>query len=156
MRMHSVGVGVAVAALVGVLTTGCGGDRLSKREYEQKVRSEYADVQQAFLATGASLGTPDLAEKIADAQEQLREAAEALEGIEPPENVEEENEEIVEGLREYAEDLDGVREAAERSDQQAIDAFNEQISENEAVEQIAEAAEEMKFKGYDLGPIAEE
>jgi len=79
-----------------------------------------------------------------------------LEGIEPPEAVEEENEEIVEGLREYGEDLDSVRDAAEKGDLAAIEKFNDAIGTNEAVERIAEAAEEMKFKGYDLGPIAEE
>lgn len=134
----------------------CGEDRLSKGEYEQKVRGEYAEVQKAFRATGASLGSPDLGDKIGAAQKQLREMAESLEKVEPPEQVEEENEEIVEGLREYAEDLDVIREAARKGDQRAIETFNAGIGTNEAVERIAEAAEEMKFKGYDLGPIAEE
>jgi DNA-binding transcriptional regulator GbsR (MarR family) len=150
------GIGLAPPLLVMLSLTGCGGDRLSKREYEQKVRTEYAGVQQAFRATGASVGQPDLADKIERAQEQLRDAAEGLEEIEPPKDVEEENEEIVEGLREYADDLDHVRDAAEKGDQGAIDEFNDEIANNEAVERIAEAAEEMKFKGYDLGPIADE
>jgi hypothetical protein len=156
MRMRTVGVGLAVMAAGTVVAAGCGSDRLSKREYEQKVRAEYADVQTAFRATGASIGRPDLAAKIEDAQEQLREAAEALEGVEPPEEVEEENEELVEGFREYADDLDPLRDAAERGDQRAIEAFNDAIGDNEAVGRIAEAAEEMRFKGYDLGQIAEE
>jgi hypothetical protein len=134
----------------------CGEDRLSKGEYEQKVRGEYAEVQAAFRATGGSVGSPDLGDKIGAAQKQLREMAESLKKVEPPEQVEEENEEVVEGLREYAEDLDSVRDAAEKGDLAAIDKFNGAIGNNEAVEQIAEAAEEMKVKGYDLGPIAEE
>jgi hypothetical protein len=139
-----------------LLLAACGGDdRLAKREYEEKVRSEYADVQEAFLATGDVQGD-ELAARIEDAQQELRDAADELDEIEPPEDVEKENEEVVEGMREYADDLDELREAAERGDQQAIDAFNERIAKNEAVEQIAEAAEEMKFKGYDLGPIGEE
>jgi HAMP domain-containing protein len=143
--------------LLAVLSlAACGGDdRLSKREYEEKVRSEYADVQEAFLATGGAQGD-ELAARIEDAQQELRDAADELDEIDPPEEVEKENEEVVEGMREYAGDLDELREAAERGDQQAIDAFNERIAKNEAVEQIAEAAEEMKFKGYDLGPIGEE
>jgi energy-coupling factor transporter ATP-binding protein EcfA2 len=59
-------------------------------------------------------------------------------------------------MREYAESLDGVRAAAERNDSVAIGQFNLGLDDNEAVEQMAEAAEEMKFKGYDLGRIAEE
>ena len=70
--------------------------------------------------------------------------------------VEEENEEIVEGLREYANDLDELREAVVSGNAAAVERFNAEIGQNPAVERIAEAAEEMKFKGYDLGPIAEE
>jgi soluble cytochrome b562 len=117
---------------------------------------EYADVQDAFRATGAAFGQPGLAEKIEQAQAQLREAADALSGAEAPVEVEKENEEIVEGMREYADDLDQLRDAAQKGDLQSIEGFNDRIGKNEAVEQIAEAAEEMKFKGYDLGQIAEE
>jgi hypothetical protein len=146
-------LGIATA----VLAAGCGEEvRLSKHEYEQKLRSEYAGVQQAFLATGSSFGRPELADKIAAAQERLRDVAEALEDVEPPKEIEEENEEIVEGLREYAEDLDELKDAAERNDLQAIEDFTARIPQNEAIERIAEAAEEMKHKGYEVGPIGEE
>ena len=57
-------------------------------------------------------------------------------------------------MRRYADDLDQLRAAATKGDMHAIEAFNERIAKNEAVKQIAEAAEEMKFKGYDLGQIA--
>lgn len=119
------------------------------------MRTVYADVQSAFRAT-AGVSATDLAARIEAAQEQLRKAADELDESVPPEEVEEEHEEIVEGLREYADDLDELREAAERRDLRAVEEFNERIPENEAIEQIAEAAEEMKFKGYDLGDIAEE
>jgi soluble cytochrome b562 len=142
--------------LVVLSLVACGGDRLSKREYEEKVRSEYAEVQEAFRATGAAYGRPDLAEKIEAAQAELREAADALEETKPPEEVEAENQQIVSGMRRYAESLDRLRNAAERGDLAVIEDATARIAENEAVEQIAEAAERMKFKGYDLGPIAEE
>lgn len=148
---------VAVSALAAILVLeGCGGqERLSKPGYEQEVRSLYANVQEAFRATAVG-PTAELAVRVEKAQEALRKAADQLDEAAPPKEVEEENEEIVEGMRRYADDLDEVRGAAERGDQSAIDEFNQRISRNEAVEQIAEAAEEMKFKGYDLGPIAEE
>lgn len=148
---------LALIVLGVSLPAACtGDDRLSKREYEQKVRAEYAEVQKAFRATGAAFGRPDLAQRIRRAQDQLRKAADALDEAEPPKEVENENEEVVEGMREYADDLDELRHAAERGDLRAIEEFNDRISKNEAIEQIAEAAEEMKFKGYDLGAIAEE
>ena len=147
---------IAVVVASAVVLAGCGGEeRLSKPEYEQKVRSVYAGVQAAFRETSSVSGT-ELATAVADAQERLRDAAEELEAIEPPKDVEEQNEEIVEGLREYASDLDELREAVVSGNATAVERFNAEISQNPAVERIAEAAEEMKFKGYDLGPIAEE
>jgi PBP1b-binding outer membrane lipoprotein LpoB len=138
-----------------VVLAGCGGDeRLSKQEYAEKVRSEYADVQKAFQATDVPPG--ELAARVKAAQLQLRESADELEDVEPPEEVTTEHEQLIGGMRRYADDLDRLRNAAERGDSRTIDDFNARIAQNEAVEQMAEAAERMKFKGYDLGQIAEE
>ena len=154
---RSTDAGAAVAALAAVLLAGCSGDedRLTKSQYEQKVRSVYSGVQAAFESTRDADGS-QLARRIEQARQELLSAAGELESIEPPAAVEEETEELVEGMREYAESLDGVRAAAERNDSVAIGQFNLGLDDNEAVEQMAEAAEEMKFKGYDLGRIAEE
>jgi gas vesicle protein len=154
---RSTDAGAAVAALAAVLLAGCSGDedRLTKSQYEQKVRSVYSGVQAAFESTRDADGS-QLARRIEQARQELLSAAGELESVEPPAAVEEETEELVEGMREYAESLDGVRAAAERNDSVAIGQFNLGLDDNEAVEQMAEAAEEMKFKGYDLGRIAEE
>ncbi len=134
----------------------CGGDgRLSKAEYEETVRSAYGEVQQAFRETNVE-STDELADSVEAAQEQLRDAADELEGVQPPEDVEAENAQIVLAMRAYAEDLDRLRNAAEQGDERTIEDFNARIAQNESVEQMAEAAERMKFKGYDLGQIAEE
>jgi hypothetical protein len=147
---------LTISALATLSLTGCGGDgRLSKSDYEHRVRSVYANVQEAFRKTNVT-STELLADRVGEAQGELRSAADELEEIQPPEKVEEETEELVEGMREYADDLDELREAAERGDQAAVQKFNSGIPRNEAVGRMAEAAEEMKFKGYDLGPIAEE
>jgi hypothetical protein len=143
---------VLVAVLV---VAGCGGDeRLTKQEYAEKVRAVYGDVQKAFQATNVPQG--ELASRVEAAQEQLRDSADELEAVEPPEDVETEHSQLAQGMRRYADDLDRLRNAAESGDQRTIEDFNARIAQNEAVEQMAEAAERMKFKGYDLGQIAEE
>jgi hypothetical protein len=114
----------------------------------------YGEVQRSFQATNVPLGR--LAPRVEDAQAQLRESADELDGIEPPKDVETENDHLVAGMRRYADDLDRLRNAAERGDQRTVADFNARLPQNEAVEQMAEAAEAMKFKGYDLGQIAEE
>lgn len=150
-RAHSIPILLASLTLVG-----CAGDegRLSKVEYAEKVRSVYAEVQEAFRQTDVPLS--DLADRVEDAQAKLRDAADELESLEPPEDVEAENAQIVDGFRSYADELDRLRNAAERGDQRTIDDFNAGLATRESVELIAEAAERIKFKGYDLGDIAEE
>ncbi len=144
-----------ILALTALVLSACGGERLSKGEYEQRVRETYAGVQQAFLATNVS-STALLAQRIGKAQEELRAAADRLDDTSPPQEVEKENGEIVAGLRAYADDLEVLKEAAQRGDRKAIARFNNGVRSNPAIARIAEAAEEMKEKRYDLGPIAEE
>jgi acyl-CoA reductase-like NAD-dependent aldehyde dehydrogenase len=112
-------------------------------------------VQEAFVRTNVT-DPGELAERVEDAQGELRDAAEELEGVQPPEDVEAENAQIARGFRAYAEELDRLRNAAEQGDERTIDDFNTRISRRESVGQIAEAAERIKFKGYDIGLIAEE
>jgi hypothetical protein len=142
--------------LLAVIATSCAGDdgRLSKAEYAEKVRSVYGDVQEAFARTNVE--SEELADRVADAQEELRSAADELEDTQPPEDVEAEHAQLLDGLRAYAEDLDRLRNAAERGDERTIEDFNARVAQNDSVVLIAEAAESMKFKGYDLGQIAEE
>jgi hypothetical protein len=128
---------------------------LSKPEYEQKVRSVYGDVQTSFRRTGDASGT-ELADRVADAQDTLREGADELGSVEPPPTVASLNDQLVEGLRKYADDLDVLRAAIERQDSAAIERFNAGVAQRDSVRQIAAAAEEMLERGYDVGPIAEE
>jgi len=97
-----------------------------------------------------------LAARVAEAQSELRDAADELDDAKPPGSVASQNDRLVAGMRAYADDLEELRRAAELGDSVGVRRFNASISENPAVRQIAEAAEEMKFEGYDLGPIAEE
>ena len=151
------GAVVAVVALAAILLVPRGGDggTLSKPEYEKKVRAVYADVQDAFRKTNVT-STALLVARVAEAQRELRHAADELDDAKPPGAVEAQNDRLVEGMRAYADDLEELRGAAERGDSAGVTRFNQAIPENTAVQQIAEAAEEMKYEGYDLGPISEE
>jgi hypothetical protein len=149
--------GFVLASAAAFVLVSCGGenDRLSKPAYEEKVRAVYAQVQDAFAATNVT-EPGELADRVEAAQDEVREAADELEGITPPAEAEAANAQIAAGLKLYGDELDVLREAAEQGDQRAIDDFNARIANRESIRQIAEAAESLKFKGYDLGPIAEE
>lgn len=144
---------VALAAVL--LVPRGGGGALSKLEYEQKVRAVYADVQEGFRKTNVT-STKLLATRVAEAQGELRRAADELDDAKPPGDIAAENDQLVQGMRAYADDLEELRLAAEQDDAAGVARFNQSIPQNRAVQQIAEAAEEMKFEGYDLGPISEE
>jgi hypothetical protein len=151
------GAVVALVALAAILLVPRGGDggTLSKPEYEKKVRDAYAGVQDAFRKTNVR-STTLLASRVAEAQRELRRAADELDDAKPPGAVAAKNDRLVEGMRAYADDLEELRGAAERGDSAGVARFNQSIPQNTAVREIAEAAEEMKFEGYDLGPISEE
>ena len=89
--------------------------------------------------------------RLAAAQPELRDAAQALEAREPPCDVEEHNEELLEGLRGYADELARLRRAARDGDRPFVAAFNARIAQDERVERIAESLEEIIHRGYDLG-----
>jgi hypothetical protein len=138
-----------VILVLGLLRAGSS-DRLSKLEYEQVVRSNFTEVQQAFRATRVDR-PEDLPPRVEAAQDQLRGAAERLAWIEPPENVESEHEALVDGMREYVRDLDVLREAAERGDAGAVRRFNAAIARNHGIAQMAGAVRGLEHKGYDIG-----
>jgi hypothetical protein len=152
LPLLALGVGVLAFALA---RSDDSGPALTKPEYEQKVRSAYADVQDAFRSTNVR-SMQELAARVADAQAELRRAASSLDELRPPGAVVKQNAQLVVGMREYANDLDELRRSAEEGDSAAVSRFNAGIPQNAAVRKIAEAAEEMKFEGYDLGRIAED
>ena len=53
-------------------------------------------------------------------------------------------------------ELDGLVLALDRGNKRALQRYNAHIPQNKEIERMAEAAEEMKHMGYNLGVIAEE
>lgn len=152
--MHALSA-VGLALLTAVASCPRGeATRLSKPEYERRVQTLYAGIQASFQATRDASGTA-LAEAIDRAQQALRGAADELEAARPPADVEAENHALAEGMREYARDLDPARRAAAAGDDETMARFAD-ASTSPGVRAMAEAAEEMKRKGYELGPIAKD
>ena len=141
----------AVAA--AAVAAGCGGGELSKSEYEQQLQETYADIRQAFRGTARTGSLEDLAEAVEDVQAELRSAADELDDADPPRAAEEPNEELVQALRGYADDLDIVVDAGRAGNAQRVRAFNRSIRDNRWVAQMQEVFEQLTAKGFDLGEI---
>ncbi|HEX9942203.1 MAG TPA: hypothetical protein VGG03_09325 [Thermoanaerobaculia bacterium] len=147
---------LVAAALASVAATCSRGEvpRLSQPEYEHQVKTLYAGIQSAFQGTRGVSGV-ELANKVALAQAALREAADALETTRPPLEVESDNRALAAAMREYADALDQARQAAATGDRAGLAPF-ENAAALKAVQDMAEAAERMKHKGYDLGPLTKD
>jgi hypothetical protein len=112
-------------------------------------------VRQAFSATRGASGNT-VAARVADAQAALRKAADTLDDLDPPEDAQEPNEELVAGMSQYAADLDPLREAALRGDAAFQQRFNRRVAHNPAVRQMAAAAHELEAKGYEIEGLGED
>ena len=149
-------LGAAVVALAGAFG---GGDELSKAEYQKELDSATQKVEQAFKGLGESLqkvgsgsGSLDaVAGEVANIQDELNSAADDLDGITPPENVEATHENFVEGMRALSDDLEEFKDAIEQGDTGAIDEFAKNADSLDSVQELEDASNELKQKGYKVG-----
>lgn len=149
----------AVVAVFALLSSaGCQSDELlTKGAYEKKVQAVGSDLIGALRATSTRLeSAPKLAERIATVRGEISSAADQLDGLEPPMEIEENNHELVEALRDYTGELTRPLEAARKGNLSAVRRFNAALSSNESVNRIQETLEEMTRKGYDLGILAKD
>jgi hypothetical protein len=140
----------AAAVLVG--GGGCGGgDRLSKAEYEEKMQEVGASLERSFEAIGDNPDSLDqLSEALGKSQDELREAADELEDVEPPENVEDAHDDVVDGLRGVADQFGELVEATEEGDPEEIEQFMKDFEDSDAAKKLQSATEEIKSKGYKI------
>jgi hypothetical protein len=144
-------------AFAATFLAGCGGDgdgRLSKAEYEDRMQEIGAELRTASEGIGDLSQTRDLdrlADTISDFQERLDEAADDVDALSPPENVEEETDEIAEALHAFA-DTFGEMEAAARDGNLAeLQQAQAEIASKGAEAQRATAS--LEQKGYEIGDL---
>ena len=146
------------AGVVVALAAGCGGggsDRLSKSEYEQKVKSEGSQLKTAFSAVDleASSNLKELGTKLTNLQQSLDQSASDLEALTPPEDAEGDNRKLADALHKAADKFGELKEAAKAQDQQRIQQISQEV---EAVLQEGRAAsQDLKSKGYDIGTLGQ-
>lgn len=129
---------------------------LTKAQYEQKLNSFGSSLDASFteLNTMFQGATPKegAADKIAEIQTQMRTFADDLDKVAPPEDVMTDHEQLVEGLRDYADDLDEFRKAAEDESVHAIETFVQSL-DSESVTKVHQALGGLKEKGYNVVPM---
>jgi hypothetical protein len=163
-----------VLVLIGPATlAACGGgtgsEALSKEEYEQTVADAGDTLGQAFenLSTRASeisgenLSSgedfegllDELASVVGDAAGTVSDAADELEGLEPPEDAVEANEQLATGLQALADDLEELEAAVAAGDLANVfdlSAGLQEIATSDAGTQIQSAIDELTSLGYEV------
>lgn len=148
---------VLVAALAAVGCGGDGGDALSQEEYQERLDQASTDLQSASNDLGSNLGDviggnedagSAAADSLGQVTEQLRQTAGELEDVNPPENAEQGNEELVDALRAYADDLDELREPLEGGNLSEIQKRLGELEQLDSVENLQQAAQNLQEAGY--------
>jgi hypothetical protein len=144
---------LALAALV-VALGGCGGgDRLSKTEYQQKLKDAGVELAAASKSLSQATTGPDYATGVQDAQDGMRKVADDLDGISPPEDVAAANDRLVDALRGLADEFDNVKEAAAKG-AKAARAAGARLASSQASEEARDAVLEIQRRGYDVGLLS--
>jgi hypothetical protein len=150
--------GVIVVALV-LGAAGCGGggagsgDRLSKSEYEEQMRSIGSDLQDASSSVDISTTTDldKVADAVADFQGELESAAGKVDDLNPPEDAEEETDKIAAALQAFANEFGKMEKAARAKDKDALQEAQQAVITEGAEAQ--QAANDLKAKGFDIGEL---
>jgi predicted nuclease with TOPRIM domain len=147
-----------VAAAVVALAAGCGGggsERLSKSEYEQKIKAEGSQLKTAFSAVDLTnpANMRELTTKITSLQQELEQSADDIEALKPPEDAEAANAKLADTLHKAAVKFGELKRAAEALDQQRIQQLTQEVGT--VLQKGRAATDELKAKGYDIGALGE-
>ncbi len=150
---------LVVVTSAGLLAGACGGkSRLTKAQYEQKVnqigRQLSTTLDTTFsapkLQNAGSL--KEAADVLKAGQRRLQEAADRLDRLNPPEQIETIHDQLVKGFRDFATAFGHFAQATEEGDLPAVQRFNQQVSEQTlpAMIEIQKAIDQLKAKGFDV------
>jgi soluble cytochrome b562 len=145
--------GLATALALLAVVAGCGGGgRLSKAEYEQRLRQAGDELSTAVQQLAKARTKEQFKDAVTEVQGALDDAADDLDGSTPPSDVESANERLVHGLRGLSDDFDKVKDAAD----EGIDAATkeaQEISTGQASREAERAIKEIERRGYDVGKL---
>jgi soluble cytochrome b562 len=145
-------IALLVLAGASALLAGCGGggggtEPLTKAEYQTQMQT----IGDKLGSSLGSLGTATSADKAVTALEKvqtdLRASADDMDEISPPEAVETEHDDLVAGVRQFADELDPIIERLEKGNLQALAS----VTAAKGLTAIQNAAEAISKKGYKIG-----
>jgi hypothetical protein len=155
----------AVAAAVVVLLVGCGGSttsssststapQLSRSAYSSHLQKVGATLTTELNTLGKSFGAFSRIENnVGRGQGALRAAAADLSGLNVPPDARVDNRTLVKGLREFATELDKLKQAAAGHDAKQVAAVDRGIDSSPPLQAMMGAIRDLQAKGYKLGAL---
>jgi len=145
----------AFAVLVGLfllVVAGCGSSpkSVSKAEYQATLQKLGTDLTDAGSQLGKAIDRATFNRNVQNLQDHLRDAAHQLRGLRPPENVRAANDQLARALRDFADELEPVKEARRQSIIKARDALA-RVGRSSAIKEGRDALRKLKRNGYDVG-----
>ncbi|HVD10805.1 MAG TPA: hypothetical protein VNB88_09210 [Gaiellaceae bacterium] len=151
------------AFLAAMLLTACAcgggggdGDALSKQEYQDRLNTTRTELSTSFDALGTQLegalkGTgslEDAASEVESIQEKLRNQADELESLTPPDDAAAANDKLASGMQELADDLDAFKSALESEDFGKIQTEANKIETFSSGKTLQQAGDDLEAAGY--------
>ena len=140
-------------ALVALLLAGCGGkseQSVTKQQYEQRLDRIGNDLYKAANALGQSTATQIFNDGIGQLQDVLDDAADELDGVQPPgAAAQHANDRLVSAYRDLADEFDKVKDARRESFPRAVTAL-QAVQRSEAARATIRAANDLRKLGFEI------
>ena len=140
-------------AVLAVMVGGCGGERLSKNEYQQKLKGAGVELSNSSRSLSQATTGPEYATGAQEAEDGLRKVADDLDGVDPPEDVAPANGRLVAAFRGLADEFAKVKAAAANGPK-AAQAAGARLARSQASEDARKAVLEIQRRGYDVGLLS--
>ena len=140
-------------AVLAVMVGGCGGERLSKNEYQQKLKGAGVELSNSSRSLSQATTGPEYATGAQEAEDGLRKVADELDGVDPPEDVASANGRLVAAFRGLADEFAKVKVAAANGPK-AAQAAGARLARSQASEDARNAVLEIQRRGYDVGLLS--
>jgi hypothetical protein len=144
---------IAVLALAGAVVlsaAGCGGggsdEPLTKAEYERQMSTIGKSLTDSLNSLGSATSADAAATQLTKLQGELEDAADEMDAITPPERVQAEHAQLVDGVREFGEELDPLIGKLEDGDLQALAG----VQSLAGIAAIQKASSAINGKGFDI------
>jgi len=151
-----------VVASLGIVAAGCGGGgggggSTSKADYLEQMQALGNQLSSSFSDLGNAKPT-DLSSSVAlfnDVADALDDAGDKLDSVEPPDEVSDAHQKLVDGAHEAADDFRGLGDQLENAKLSELPQLLSQLNPANLAgfKKMQQAVNELKAKGYDLGEL---